>query len=640
MTMLDRMRRHKNWLKWSLGLVCLAFVIFYIPDFLRGSGADAAAGDTLAKVQGREITAGEFRRTYQAQLQAYRNAYGGNMSDQLLKQLGIDQQILQQMVDERASLAEADRLGIDARDEEVRQRIFSIPAFQENGAFIGEQRYQQLLRMQRPPMSPAEFEDSVRRQLIVEKLRASLTDWLAVNDKELEQEYRRRNDKVKLAVVSFTADKFRGDVTATDAEVASYFEAHKTDFKIPEKRKIRYLLIDTDAMRAKVVVPSADIERAYNSSIEQYSTPEQVRASHILLKTEGKDDAAVKAKAEDVLKQAKAPGADFAALARKYSEDEQSAKNGGDLDFFGKGRMVPEFDQAVFAMEPGQISDLVKTQYGYHIIKLVDKKPAATRSLAEVRQQINDQLAFERAQAQAADLGETLAKQIAKPADLDKVAKAQGLTVQESGFFARSEPILGIGQSPEAASRAFEMKEGEVAGPLRASRGLVFETVSAKQDSYVPKAEEVKDKVREEVIKQKARDVSKQKAAEIAAKLKGAPDFDKVAKAAGLEAKTTELIARDSPIPDIGTSPAVEDAAFTLPAGSVSDPIATDNGTAIVKVVEKKEVTPEEWTTNKDHFREELLNERRTRFFTAYMAKAKQKMKIEVNREALQRAVS
>jgi peptidyl-prolyl cis-trans isomerase D len=640
MTMLDRMRRHKNWLKWSLGLVCLAFVIFYIPDFLRGSGADAAAGDTLAKVQGREITAGEFRRTYQAQLQAYRNAYGGNMSDQLLKQLGIDQQILQQMVDERAALAEAERLGIDARDEEVRQRIFSIPAFQENGAFIGEQRYQQLLRMQRPPLSAAEFEDGVRRQLIVEKLRGSLTDWLAVNDKELEQEYRHRNDKVKLAVVSFTADKFRGDVTATDAEVTSYFDAHKNDFKIPEKRKIRYLLIDTETMRAKVVVPAADIERAYNTNIEQYSTPEQVRASHILLKTEGKDDAAVKAKAEDVLKQAKAPGADFAALAKKYSEDEQSASKGGDLDYFGKGRMVAEFDQVVFAMEPGQVSDLVKTQYGYHVIKLVDKKPGSTRPLPEVRQQINDQLAFERAAAQAADLSDTLSKQISKPADLDKVAKAQGLAVQESGFFARDEPIMGIGPAPEAASRAFEMKEGEVAGPLRASRGFVFETLTAKQDAYVPKVEEVKDKVHEEVIKQKARDVSRQKAAEIAAKLKAAPDFEKAAKAAGLEAKTTDLIARDSPIPDIGSSAAVEDAAFKLPAGSVSDPITTDNGTAIVKVVEKKEVASEEWTTNKDRFREELLGERRNRFFSAYMAKAKAKMKIEVNREALQRAVS
>ena len=639
MTMLDRMRRHMDWLKWSLGLVVVAFVLFYIPDFLKGSGADAASGDTIATVQGREITTGEFRRTYQAQLQAYRSAYGGNMSDQLLKQLGVEQQILQQMVDERAALAEADRLGVSASDEEVRQRIFSTPAFQENGAFIGEQRYQQLLRMQRPPLVPSDFEESVRRQIIVDKLRASLTDWLSVPDKELEQEYRRRNDKVKLAVVSFTADSFRAQVAANDAEVASYFDGHKNDFKIPEKRKIRYLLIDIDAVRAKVTIPPADVERAYNNGIDQYTTPEQVRASHILLKTEGKDDAAVKAKAEEILKQARA-GADFADLAKKNSEDDASAKNGGDLDYFGRGRMVPEFDAAVFTMAPGQISDLVKTQYGYHIIKLVDKKTATTRTLAEVRQQITDQLAYERAQAQAADLSTALEKQITKPADLDKAAKAQGLIVQESGFFARDEPILGLGPSPEAANRAFEMKQGDVAGPLRASRGFVFETLVARQDPYVPKVDEVKDKVREEVIKLKARDASRKKAGEIAAKLKSAADFEKAAKAAGIEAKTTELIARDAPIPDLGNAPAVEDAAFKLAVGAVSDPIQTDTGTAVIKVLEKKEVTTEEWTSSKDRFREELLTDRRNRFFSAYMAKAKQKMKIDVNRETLQRAVS
>jgi peptidyl-prolyl cis-trans isomerase D len=637
MTMLDRMRRHRDWLKWSLGLVCVAFVLFYIPDFLRGTGADAASGDTVATVNGRDISSADFRRTYQAQLQAYRSAYGGNMSDQLLKQLGIEQQILQQMVDERAALAEADRLGIKVSDEEVRQRIFSMPAFQENGGFIGEQRYEQLLRMQRPPMVASEFEDNIRHALAVEKLRGSLTDWLSVNDSDLEKEYRRRNDKVKLAVVSFTADSFRTQVNASDTEVASYFEAHKNDFKIPEKRKIRYLLIDVEALRAKTVVPAGDIEREYNNNSEQYTTPEQVRASHILLKTEGKDDAAVKAKAEELLKQAR-NGADFAELAKKNSEDEASAKNGGDLDYFGRGRMVPEFDQVVFAMQPGTISDLVKTQYGYHIIKLVDKKNATTKPLAEVRQQLTDQLAYQRAQAQAADLAQTLEKQITTPADLDKVAKAQGLTVQESGFFARDEPILGLGPSPEAANKAFEMKPNEVTGALRASRGFVFETLVATQAPYVPKMDEVKDRVRDEVVKQKARDLSKQKATEIAAKLKSASDFEKAAKAAGVEAKTTDLIAQGSPIPDLGVAPAVEDAAFKLPAGAVSDPIATDNGTAVIKVVEKKSVTPEEWTSSKDRFREELLTDRRNRFFSAYMAKAKQKMKIEVNRETLQRA--
>jgi len=639
MTMLDRMRRHMSWLKWSLGLVVLAFVIFYIPDFLRGNGADAAAGETVARIEGQEITANEFRRTYQAQLQAYRSAYGGQMSEQLLKQLGVEQQILQQMVDERAALAEARRLGIIVSDAEVRQRILSIPAFQENGTFIGEQRYQQLLRLQRPPMAPSEFEDNVRRQLTIQKLRSSLTDWLSVADKDLEQEYRRRNDKVKLAVVTFTADKFRGQVAASDAEIASYFEGHKDAFKIPEKRKIRYLLVDIEALRAKVVVPAAEIERTYNANIEQYSTPEQVRASHILLKTEGKDDAAVKAKAEDVLKQARA-GADFAELAKKYSEDDASQKNGGDLDYFGRGRMVPEFDQAAFTLDVGKISDLIKTQYGYHIIKVTDKRAAITRPLADVRQQIQDQLSYERAQAQASDLAQALEKQVTKPPDLDTAAKEKGLLVQESGFFARDEPILGLGQSPEAASKAFDMKQGDVAGPLRASRGFVFETMVAKQDPYVPKLDEVKDRVREEVIKDKARTLSQQKAAEIASKLKAAPDFEKAAKAAGLEAKTTELIARDAPIPDLGVAKAVEDAAFKLPLGMVSDAIATDNGTAIIKVIEKQAVTAADWASSKDRFREELLTDRRNRFFGAYMVKAKQKMKIEVNRETLQRVTS
>src|SRR5579872_7289246 len=339
MTMLDQMRRHQSWLKWSLALVCLAFVFFYIPDFLKG-GADAASGDTVAKVEGNDISATEFRRTYQAQLQAYRNAYGASVSEQLLKQLGIEQQILQQMVDERAALAEANRLGIEVSDEELRQHIFAMPAFQQNGAFIGEQRYQQMLRMQNPPMAPSDFEDNIRRDLTVQKLRAALTDWLALPETELEQEYHRRNDKVKLAVVSLTADSFRAQAQASDADVASYYAAHTADFKVPEKRKIRYLLIDLEALRAKITVQPADIERAYNNNIEQYTTPEQVRASHILLKTDGKDDAAVKAKAEDILKQAKA-GANFADLAKKYSEDEATGKNGGDLDYFGRGRMVP-----------------------------------------------------------------------------------------------------------------------------------------------------------------------------------------------------------------------------------------------------------------------------------------------------------
>jgi peptidyl-prolyl cis-trans isomerase D len=637
MTMLDRMRRHKAWLKWSLGLVVLAFVIFYIPDFLRGATGDQLGG-AVASVEGQQISATEFRRTYQAQLEAYRNAYGANMNEQLLKQLGIDQQILQQMVDERAALAEANRLGIRVSDEEVRQRILSMPAFQQNGQFIGDQLYQQLLRSQRPPMTAAEFEDNIRQAIAIEKLRTALTYWLAIPDKELEAEFRRQNDKVKLSMVTLTADSFRADVSVTDAEVSSYFDAHAKDFTIPEKRKIRYLLVDLDAIRAKITVAPADIEAAYNSSIDQYTTPEQIRASHILFSTTGKNEDEVRARAEDVLKQARA-GADFAELARKYSDDEATAKLGGDLDYFSRGRMVPEFDAAAFNLKVGQISDLVKTQYGFHIIKVTDRKAATVKPLDEVKDQITDQLTLERAQAQAAAIGDTISGQLASAADLDRVARAQGLTVQESGFFSRDEPIANLGMAPDVTSQAFQMTEGQLAKNVRSSRGIVFMTLTGIQPAYVPKLDEVKDKVHDAVVLEKARALSAERAKSIDAQLKKAPDFAKAAQALKLEAKDTDFVTRDSSLPDIGTSPAVDQAAFSLDKGAVSDPITTDAGTTIIKVVDKVEATPETFEAQKDKFREQLLEDRRDRFFNAYMTKAKEKMRIQVSQDAMKTAI-
>ena len=637
MTMLDRMRRHKGWLKWSLALVCLAFIIFYIPDFLR-SNPDAMPNDMVARVAGREITVQEFRRAYLTQLQVYRAAYGGNVSEQMLKQLGLDQQILQQMVDEQAALAEAAERGLDVTDAEVARHIVTMPAFQENGRFVGHTRYVGLLRMQRPPLSPEEFEESLRRSLLIDKLRTALTDWVTVSDGEVEQEFQRRNEKVKLQLVSFPVDSFRAEAAVSDAELASWFESHKEQYRIGERRKVRYLLIDVEALRAKNQPTPREIEASYNESLDLYSTPEQVRASHILLKTEGKDEAAVRAKAEQVLQEVKA-GGDFAELAQKYSEDEQSNKQGGDLDYFARGRMVPEFEQVAFSLEPGQISDLVKSQFGFHIIKVVDKKPAATRSLDEVRPQIVDQLSFEKASARAGDLAAGLEKEIQSPADLDRVAKANGLTVQESGYFTRDEPILGLGPSPQAAAEAFDLNQGQVSGAVRVSRGYAFFTVTDKQAPRLPSLDEVKERVREDVVKEKAKELARQKAAAVAASLKGAADFEKAAKAAGAEAKTTELAPRESPLPDIGVSAEVDKAAFSLPVGGVSDPIATDTAVAVVKVVERAQPTPGDLAAGRDGLRTEMLNERRGRFFSAYMTKAKQGMKIEVNRENLQRVL-
>jgi peptidyl-prolyl cis-trans isomerase D len=626
MTMLDRMRRHKSWLKWSLAIVVVSFVLLYIPSFLSDSTQGAANNSVVASVDGRDITAGQFRRVYQQQMQQYRQSYGANVDERLLKQLGIDQRIVQQMIQEEASLAEAKRLGISASDAEVRERILSLPAFQDNGQFIGDQRYRQLLQMQTPPMRPSEFEDQVRRSIVAEKLQAAVTGWITVADKDVQAEFKKRNEKVKLAVVNFPADKYREGATASDDEIAKYFDAHKDAYRVGEKRKIRYVTIDQEAMRAKATVTGQQIERAYNDNIQQYSTPEQVRASHILLKTGAEDDATVKKKAEELLAKVKA-GADFAELAKKNSQDEGSAIKGGDLDFFPRGQMVPEFDQVAFSLPVGQISDLVKSQFGYHIIKVTDKRPATMKSLADVRSQIEDQLKFEQAQSAAQKLANEVAGEIKKPTDFDKVAKARGLQSGESGLFLQDEPIAGIGVSPAVGQAAFSLKEGEVSEPIRTPQGYAFITVTGRQDAYVPKLDEAKAKVREDVLKEKAIDKARATASSLAAALR-AGDFDKAAKAAGLEVKTTELIARGAPIGDVGVSPKLEEAAFALPAGSVSDPVVTENGAAVVKVVERKDPTPEDFGKERDTLRNELLNDRKQRFYASYMTKARQRMTI------------
>jgi peptidyl-prolyl cis-trans isomerase D len=634
MTMLDRMRRHRGWLKWSLAIVVVSFVLLYIPSFLRDGAGAAGNNAVVAAVDGREITAQQFRRVYEQQMQAYRQSYGGNVDERLLKQLGIDQRIVQQMIQEEASLAEADRLGITASDAEVRERILALPAFQENGQFIGDTRYRQILAMQNPPMRPADFEDQVRRGIVTEKLQAALTGWITVSDAEVQQEFRKRNEKVKLAVVNFPADKFREGLQVTDADISKFFDDHKESFRVGEKRKVRYLTIDQEAMRQKVTVTGQQVERYYNDNVQQYSTPEQVRASHILLKTDGKDDAAVKKQAEDLIAQLK-KGADFAALATKYSQDEGSAKKGGDLDYFPHGQMVKEFDEVAFKLKPGEMSDQpVKSQFGYHIIKVVDRKPATQKTLAEVRGQIEDQLKYEQAQTEAQKLADQIASALKKPADFDKVAREHGLHTGETGFFLPDEPIAGIGMAPAVGQEAFQMKQGEVSDPIRTPTGFAFITVTGKQDPYVPKLDEVKTRVREDVLKQKAVEAARQKAATVGAQMKSG-DFDKAAKAAGLEVKTTELIARGAPIGDLGVSPALETKAFSLPAGSVSDAVVTDNGAAIVKVLERKDVDPAEFAKQKDNVRADLLNERKQKFFSAYMAKARQRMKININRETI-----
>ena len=633
MTMLDRMRRHKGWLKWSLALVVLTFVVFYIPDFL-SINTGAAPSQVLANVEGAPITVGTFTRRYATQMNAYRQAYGGQMNEQLLRQLGIDRQILQQLVDEEAMVAEARRQGLRVSDVEVRERILNMPAFQEAGKFVGEQRYRQALQFNNPPFTTSEFEENMRRAILIEKLRSSVAGWITVTDAEVADEYRRRNEKVKLDVVPVTAEAFKSQVTVADADLVAHFDKNKESYRIGEKRKMKYALVDVDRVRAAVTVPDAEVEAFYKQNLSQYTTPAQIRASHILFKTDGKDENAVRAQAEEVLKKARA-GADFAELAKQYSEDDSNKDRGGDLDYFGKGRMVPEFEAAAFALKTGEISALVKTPFGFHIIKVVDNQPEVVRPLDAVKAEIADQLRWQKAQQEAEAQAKAIASAAKTPADLERIARERDVEFRESGLFSTTDPIDSLGVQPELASTMFGLKEGEVSTPQRVARGWVIGTVSGRQDAYVPTLDEVKDRVREDVARDKAAALAKERAAGIAADLKIAKDFAATAKKYDLEVKTTELLARGAAIPDIGTSEEIDQAAFSLPVNGVSDPISTPGATAIVRVVERQDVTDAQIAAGRDELREEMTAQRRDRFFSAYMQKAKSGLKIDMNQDVM-----
>src|SRR6187402_1771811 len=260
MTMLDQMRRRRNILKWLLAAVVVGLSLYLIPvDWTQtNSTVGAMPNESVATVDGHDLRAGEFQQRYMAQMQAYQQQFGGSMNANLLRQLGVDQQVLSAMVNEQVAFIEAERQGIAVSDDELA------------GRFIGEARYEALLRQQRPPLTKAQFEERFRRDIMTERLRTAVTDWMAVSDKELEAEYRKRNEKVKLQVVAFTADRFRDKVSLSDADVAAYFDAHKAEYRVGEQRSVKYLLIDRDAARQKVVVPPSDIQRYYNDNIQTY----------------------------------------------------------------------------------------------------------------------------------------------------------------------------------------------------------------------------------------------------------------------------------------------------------------------------------------------------------------------------------
>ena len=638
MTMLDGMRRHKGWLKWSLALVCLTFVFLYVPGFMDQTGMEGTPDDVLAKVGDHEITVSRFRQIYLAQLQNYRLQSSGEVTEEVLRSLGIDRQILQSMISRYAALTEADRLGLSVSDAEVRQRIVNLPGFQENGQFVGEQRYRQALQFQRPPMSPEQFEEDVRGDIMFERLQTAITGWITVSDAEIADEHRRRNEKVKVEVVTFHSDDYRDEIEVSDEEIQALYDESPLAYQEPEKRKLRFLLVDESTIFENINPTEDELQQYYDANIEQYTTAAQVRASQILLRTENQEESAVEARAAELVTLAR-EGADFAELARENSEHEETAPSGGDLGLFGRGRMVAEVEAAAFSLAVGNISDPVKSVLGYHILYVTEKQEETTQPIDEVQEAIENTLKNERATTRATALGQAIADEVSTAEELERAAAARGLEVQESEFVAAGEPILGLGFAPQVSSQAFQMEQGEVAGPIPTPTGPAFVTVIDEQDSLIPPLEDVQVQVRRDVIRRKSLELAREKASDAANSLKNAEDFLATAEASELTVSTSELIARGAAFPEVGVSPELERVAFSLSIGDVSDVVDTGNTVAIVRVVERQEAKLEELEQSTDTLRTELLQSRQNQFYNSYMSRVQGELSIDIDYAALDAAV-
>ena len=639
MTMLDGMRRHKGWLKWSLGLVCLAFVFLYVPALVpQAPPLTGAVTDVIAQVGDREITVGEFRAVYLRQLQNYQTQSGGEITAEILQSMGIDRQILQQMIDEYAALQEAERLGVTVTDAEVRERVVSLPVFQQDGQFIGEQAYLQTLRAQSPPINAALFEEDIRQSLMLERLQAAVTDWITVTDDDLQREHVRRNEKIRVSAISFRADDFREGIEATDEDIAARYEQNASNYTVPEKRKLRFVLLDIPALKESFAPSDADVQSYYDFNIDRYTEPTTLRASHILLSTGGKDPAEVQAQAASIVAEARG-GADFAELAQQHSEDEGTKQLGGDLGEIAPGQMTPEFEGAAFALEQGEISDPVTSLIGVHIIKATEKTGGTSQPLTEVRESIVDLLKQESADARASALAQAMAAEITTAAEMDTAARRRGYEPQETGFAAPGEPILGLGFSSEVTAQAFQLAPGQVAGPIQTPTGPAFVTVVDIQDPAVPPLEEVEARVRDDVVRQKAFTAAQTRAAEVATLLQAADDFAQAAEAEELDVSTSDAIARGGVVPGVGLNAAVEAVAFSLSAGETSDPVLTDTTAVLLHVHEREEATAADLQATRETLRNELIAERQNQFFAAYMENTKTQILIDVDLNAFAQAI-
>src|SRR5271157_280818 len=633
-----------------LVVICVMMVVTLIPGggFLNDLfGGGLTQQGVLARVGSQEINIPDV--ALHARLMG-KQQFKGNIPPAIMPYLM--QQAAQRMIAQKMLVYEADRMGLGVSNEELSNALHQgqmgqvlFPA----GNFIGEQAYEALIQSQFN-LSVAQFEQEVKGDIARSKLLSLITAPISVSDRDVSEEVKKQDTKVKFDYAVLTLDDIKKQIKPTDAELKAFYEQHKQQYanSIPQEIKAQYILIETAKLADKVPVTQAELQQYYNQHQDAYRIPETVTVRHILIKTptpgaDGKVDQAgvdaARKKAEDVSKQLKT-GGNFAELAKKYSDDPGSAQNGGLLPPLTKGRTVPEFEQAAFNTPVGQTTDLIRTSYGFHIIHVEAKQQARLKPLDEVKVEIETVFKGQKASAAAQTLANSV-QTLARTEGINKAAADKGLTVTTAGPVAQGDLLPGVGNAPEFASALFSAKKNDPPATASLPQGYAVYQVVDIEPPQTPTFEQIKDKVEQQFKDQRAQSQLAQKTQELSDRAHAEHDLAKAAKEAGATVKTSELVDRTSQVPEIGAMSSGASVAFSMKPGEISSPIQGGSNGVVIKVLELQEPSPEQMKQSWDTVKDTLLQQKRNEIEELYVGNLRDRLekegKIKVNKKEMER---
>jgi peptidyl-prolyl cis-trans isomerase D len=604
-----------------VGLLGISMLLYLVPQ---GPGTETDSSDVVAKIGDQTVSLAEVRRQL------------GDIQrrSSVPKQLeGLyARQILNQLVFSKEIQYEAGRLGIKVSNEEVAERVKQfLPTAFNGDSPVGMDQYAAQVQ-QRFQMSVPAFEDLIRQGLLEEKFRRLVTDGVSAGPAELAEQFRYQNEKVKLVYALVKPEDLEAKISLDEAAIKAAYEKDKARYQVPEKRVVEYGLVDLAKLRQTVKVSDDELKLKYQQNIQDYQVPNRVRAEHILLMTVGKPDAEVdeiRKKAEDVLKQVK-KGAKFDELAKKYSEDPGSKEKGGDLGWLVQGQTVAEFERAAFSLAPGSVSDLVKTQYGFHIIKVLEKETAHTKPFEEVKDSIRAPLLNSKVGEEENKVADQLSAAIRKSSrtPLAELARDFQLEVAQTRPVTATDPLLELGNSNEVKEAIFRLREGEVSFPLRTDRGYVVLSLKQVLPAHQGTLEEVRDKVVASLKQEKSIELARSKAEELSRRVKAGEKFEATSKALGLESKTSEELSRAGSIPGVGSGKQFG-AAFHMKPAEVSSPQLIGTNWLVFRLESKSEPNMADFDRQKADLSKQVLDEKRGMAYEAFRTGLEERLKQE-----------